>query len=98
MTLLRLPCWYDSCWIQFNAPPAYTYDVVGPSLSLLVLEAKVTWPPTGVGSKVSGEADHDVCLGLQVFSFSANAMPDDISVMTMAGERTRSGPPKDVKQ
>ncbi|KAL3141566.1 hypothetical protein ABBQ32_004811 [Trebouxia sp. C0010 RCD-2024] len=33
-----------------------------------------------------------------VFSFSANAMPDDISVMTMAGERTRSGPPDDVKQ
>lgn len=37
-----------------------------------------------------------VCV--QVFSFSANAMPDDISVMTMAGERTRSGPPDDVKQ
>ncbi len=35
---------------------------------------------------------------LQVFSFSGNAMPDDISIMTMAGERTRSGPPKDVKQ
>lgn len=37
-------------------------------------------------------------LCVQVFSFSANAMPDDISVMTMAGERTRSGPPDDVKQ
>lgn len=35
---------------------------------------------------------------VQVFSFSSNAMPDDISVMTMAGERTRSGPPDDVKQ
>ncbi|KAL0025430.1 hypothetical protein WJX79_010082 [Trebouxia sp. C0005] len=33
-----------------------------------------------------------------VFSFSGNAMPDDISIMTMAGERTRSGPPEDVKQ
>ena len=35
---------------------------------------------------------------VQVFSFSANALPDDISVMTMSGERTRSGPPDDVKQ
>lgn len=35
---------------------------------------------------------------VQVFSFSANALPDDITIMTMAGERVRSGPPDDVKQ
>ena len=51
------------------------------------------------------EVQHICCVahaetkyGLQVFSFSSNAMPDDISVMTMAGVRTRSGPPDNVKQ